>query len=223
MIRKSPKRRIVIAPHRTARDSIGELEPGCSIIGVTKGQFSLLDLIRAVADQTDPADLTVSTWSTGIRDTENLGALINRGAFTSVSLCLDRSFAGRQPQYVQDVIKVWGQENIRMTRNHAKFFMLRNGVWNICCRSSMNLNRNPRLEQFDIDDSLELCELFADIIADIFEKMPPGLTRKTKKCDEVFGHLLGGGLSNQYLPKDVAGWGEDLEIWKNESWPLDDP
>lgn len=214
MKRPSPKRKIIIAPYQAAQDCLGKITPECSIIGITKGQFSLLDLIRAVSDQVGPAALTVSTWSTGIRDTQNLGILINQGAFTSVSLCLDRSFSGRQPKYVQEVIRVWGQENIRMTRNHAKFFLLRNHIWNICCRSSMNLNRNPRLEHFDIDDNLELCELFASIIEEIFEKMPPGLTKKVKTCDKVFGQLLGGGLSDQYLPENLAEWGTDLKEWK---------
>ena len=197
-------------PHQSARDSIGTLAAGARITGVTKGQFSLLDLIRAISDQVGPAALTVSTWSTGIRDTENLGALINRGAFTSVSLCLDRSFAGRQPQYVREVIHVWGQENIRMTRNHAKFFMLRNEVWNICVRSSMNLNRNPRLEQYDLDDSLELCEFFQGVIDEIFSKMPPGMVRTSVECDQVFPSLLGGGLSDQYQPEDIADTRIDL-------------
>jgi hypothetical protein len=211
MKRISPPRQKKIAPYQAAQDCIGIITPGCNIIGVTKGQFSLLDLIRAVVDQTGPAKLTVSTWSTGIRDTQNLGFLIDQGAFTSVSLCLDRSFAGRQPQYLQEVISVWGEENIRMTRNHAKFFLLRNEGWNICCRSSMNLNRNPRLEQFDLDDSLELCEFFAGIISEIFEKMPAGLTRKTPVCNRVFADMLGGGLSDQYAPGDLDNF--QFEEW----------
>ncbi len=198
------KRTLTTSPSQSARESIGTLAAGARITGVTKGQFSLLDLIRAVADQIGPAALTVSTWSTGIRDTGNLATLIDRGTFTSVSLCLDRSFAGRQPKYVEEVIRVWGQENIRMTRNHAKFFMLRNEAWNICCRSSMNLNRNPRLEQFDLDDNLEICEFFAKVIAEIFEKMPPGMIRPTAVCDKVFRDLIGGGLSDQYNPGDMA-------------------
>ncbi len=191
-------------PYQSARDCIGTLASGHRLTAVTKGQFSLLDLIRAVSDQVGPAALTVSTWSTGIRDTQNLGVMIDRGAFTSVSLCLDRSFAGRQPQYLAEVIRTWGIANIRMTRNHAKFFMLRNEAWNICVRSSMNLNRNPRLEQFDLDDSVELCEFFQKIIDEIFEKMPAGLIRKTETCDKVFGELIGGGLSDQYAPADMA-------------------
>jgi len=204
MKRKTPKRIIKIAPHQSARDCIGELTPNCSIIGVTKGQFSLLDLIRAVSDQIGPAALTVSTWSTGIRDTQNVGMLIDEGAFTSVSLCLDRSFAGRQPQYLAEVLATWGGDNIRMTRNHAKFFLLRNDRWNFCCRSSMNLNRNPRLEQFDLDDSVELCDFFQGIVDELFEKMPPGLTKKVDICDQVFPQLIGGGISDQYAQKDIS-------------------
>ena len=214
MKRTSPNRMFLKAPHQAAEDCIGIIAPGCSIIGVTKGQFSLLDLIRAASDQVGPAALTVSTWSTGIRDTQNLGLLMDRGAFTSVSLCLDRSFSGRQPKYVEEVVRVWGEGNIRMTRNHAKFFLLRNETWNICVRSSMNLNRNPRLEQFDLDDSPELCEFFAGIVEEIFEKMPPGLTRKANVCDQVFPALIGGGLSDQYRPEDLAEWGSDLTEWK---------
>lgn len=201
--RKPPKRKIVTAPYQCAKDCIGQIDHGCSIIGVTKGQFSLLDLIRAVVDQTGPANLTASTWSTGIKDTHNIGTLIDKGMFTSVRLCLDRSFSGRQPKYVSEVIETWGEENIRMTRNHAKFFLLRNKEWNICSRSSMNLNKNPRLEQFDIDDNLELCEFFENIINDIFEKMPPGLTKRVKKCDQVFPQLLGCGISDQYNQEDI--------------------
>jgi len=210
MRRQPPKRILKLAPAQSAKDCIGNLTQGCSIIGVTKGQFSLLDLIKAVSDQIGPASLTVSTWSTGIRDTQNLGILIDQGAFSSVRLCLDRSFAGRQPQYLAGVIETWGIENIRMTRNHAKFFMLRNDTWNICCRSSMNLNRNPRLEQFDIDNSLEMCDFFENVIDEIFEKMPEGLTKKVAVCDQVFPQLIGGGISDQYAKKDISKLWADI-------------
>jgi len=204
-------RTLKTSPRQSARESIGTLAAGARITGVTKGQFSLLDLIRAISDQIGPAALTVSTWSTGIRDTGNLEILIDSGSFTKVSLCLDRSFAGRQPKYVEEVIRVWGQENIRMTRNHAKFFMLRNEAWNICVRSSMNLNRNPRLEQYDLDDSLDLCEFFQGVIDEIFEKMPPGLVKTARQCDQVFPTLIGGGMSDQYRHEDLAAMEIRLE------------
>lgn len=203
MKRKSPRRTIVVAPYQAAEEAVGAIDPGCSIAGVTKGQFSLLDLIRAVSVQTGPAALTLSTWSTGIRDNVNVSLLLERGVFTSVMLLLDRSFAARQPGYVKDVVRVWGNENIRVTHNHAKFFMLRNERWNICCRSSMNLNRNPRLEQFDIDDSLELCEFFAEIVREIYVKIPPGLISESAQSDLDFADLLGGGISDQYSFEDV--------------------
>jgi hypothetical protein len=95
--------------------------------------------------------------------------------------------------------------------------MLRNEGWNICVRSSMNLNRNPRLEQYDLDDNFDLCEFFQDIIDEIFEKMPIGLTRKVDVCDQVFPTLIGGGLSDQYRPEDLEGWGKDIPVdWGTE-------
>ena len=76
----------------------------------------------------------------------------------------------------------------------------------------MNLNRNPRLEQYDIDDSLELCDFFQGIIDEIFEKMPPGLTKKCRECDAVFSDILGSGLSDAYNPKDIKTFDFDFDI-----------
>ena len=100
-----------------------------------------------------------------------------------------------------------------MTRNHAKFFLLRNDNWHICVRSSMNLNRNPRLEQFDLDDSKELCDFFQGIISEIFEKMPAGLTRSTKICDPVFNEIINP-------EKKIA---QNKDIWTPDfKWPEED-
>ncbi len=190
-------------PIAEASGCLGAITPNFRMVGFTKGQFSLLDLITAVVRQTGPAALTVSTWSTGIRDTDNIKTLMDRNSFTSVRLLIDRSFPSRQPKYVADVVAAWGEENIRVTRNHAKFFILRNANWNIACSSSMNLNGNPRLEQFNIDDNAEICNLFESVREELYEKMPAGLFVPTPQCDKTFAGILGGGLSDAYNPDDL--------------------
>ncbi len=213
---KQKKHKEIIAPLESAKTAIGTIEKNCRIIGVTKGQFSLLDLISAVANQIGPCHLSVSTWSTGIRDTENLEILINKGIFKSVTLLIDRSFAGRQPKYIAEVLRVWGKKNVRVTRNHAKFCLLKNKGWNICIRSSMNLNRNPRLEQFDIDDNKEIYQLFQGVIDELYHEMPEGFIKETKVCDKKFAKILGGGISDKYAAKDLKSWKDFEKSWKDK-------
>ena len=177
---------------RSARDTIGELSAGCRVIGITKGQFSLLDLIRAVLEQTGPADVLISTWTTGIRDAENANFLIQEGHMTSFRMLTDRSFVTRQPKYVARILEIFGPESIRCTKTHAKFAIIRNDKWNIAIRSSMNLNRNPRWEQFDLDDSAEISDFFTSLYDEIAETTPAGLIVESARVDAVFTESFGG-------------------------------
>lgn len=183
------------APYQSALETIGELEPGCRIVGMTKGQFSLLDLIRAVLASTGPAHLIVSTWTAGIRDAENAGMLIERGELLGLKLLCDRSFPRRQPRYCARILEIFGPDSIRMTRTHAKFALLHNDDWHVVIRSSMNLNRNPRFEQFDLDDDAELYEFFERHWLELEYEMVAGLDATTRECDQVFARALGGGLA----------------------------
>lgn len=162
MRRPAAARRVVTSPAASADACIGALVPGVAITGLTMGQFSLLDLVEAVLRQTGPSEVVVSTWTTGIRDAERAAWLLEHGAIRSFALLTDRSFPGRQPAYCRALVARFGESAIRATRTHAKFALIRNGAWNICIRSSMNLNANPRFEQFDLDDSAALCAYFAE-------------------------------------------------------------
>lgn len=182
-----------IAAVETASAAIGKMEPGCRIIGITKGQFSLLDLLRAVLAQTGPADVIVSTWTTGIRDAENAGWLLANGDMTSFTLLTDRSFPKRQPKYCRRVRELFGEESILATNTHAKFAMVRNKDWRVVIRSSMNLNRNKRFEQFDIDDSREMYEFFLAFVDEIRRTTPNGITSSEAEVEAGFQRAL---LSN---------------------------
>lgn len=56
------RRRHAVESFRTASEAIGTLEPGISIFGVTRGQFSMIDLVLAVLDQLGPAHVSLWTW-----------------------------------------------------------------------------------------------------------------------------------------------------------------
>lgn len=187
-----------------AEEVAARIRAGCRVFGFTKGQFSLLDLVKAVGLKTGPVHLTISTWTAGSRDTENVGMLRDQGLFLSLRLLVDRSFATRQAQYCETVRRVFGDEAIRCTRTHAKFALLRNDTWNVVIRSSMNLNRNPRFEQFDIDDDPVLADFLQAHCDEMSETMPAGLAQPTRVVDAAFVASMGGGLSGAYAAEDIA-------------------
>jgi hypothetical protein len=196
-LRKRPAK-IVTAPYQSAETAIGTLEPGCRILGLTKGQFSLLDLLRACLAQTGPAHVIVSTWTTGIRDADNARLLLDTGKILSFRLLTDRSFATRQPKYCAAIVRAFGNAAIRCTNTHAKFCLIQNGGWNIAIRSSMNLNRNPRFEQFDLDDDAQIVAFLREHADEMEDTMPAGLRPPYAAVDAAFTGALGGGLSDVY-------------------------
>lgn len=179
-----------IAATESAAEWLGNLTPGCRVVGVSKGQFSFLDLMRAVLDQIGPARVALSAWTAGIQDIEHARWLIDNGVIESLWWLIDRSFASRQPSYCQRLVELYGEGAIRITNTHAKFATLRNEGWSIAIRGSANFNRNRRLEQFDVDDSVLLCDHFDDVVAAFAEGMPPGPYIPGETTFDVFQQAL---------------------------------
>jgi hypothetical protein len=202
--RGTAKPRWIEAAKETATEAIGTLTPGVRLCGMTKGQFSLLDLIRAVIAQTGPAGLVVSTWTAGVRDAENAAFLLRAGELTSVRLLCDRSFPSRQPEYCARIVELFGAGSIVCTRTHAKFAVIQNDRWNITIRSSMNLNRNPRFEQFDLDDDPELAGFFISHLDEITDLMPTGFDFVTHEADTSLHLAMGGenAANDVYRPRE---------------------
>jgi hypothetical protein len=199
-----------VACVETAEACIGKLERGCRVIGITKGQFSLLDLIRACMKSTGPVNLVLSTWTTGIRDAENAGWLLERGELLSVEMLTDRSFQTRQPKYCRRVRQIFGDDSILVTRTHAKFALLWNDEWSLVIRSSMNLNRNPRFEQFDIDDDPKMLSYFQDFVGEIRHQAPKGILSNEHEIEDGFNEALvcntcGGEVMAPDETDDVLG------------------
>jgi len=197
---------VIMLPSEPASVAVRGLRRGGRVVGMTKGQFSLIDLIRACLDLTGPADLTISTWTAGIRDAANVGFLQEKGYIRALRLLVDRSFPSRQPKYCDTILRVFGAESIRITNTHAKFAIIRNESWNLVIRSSMNLNRNRRFEQFDIDDSIEIADFFDGLIKEMESSQAAGLYVGGAEVERVFATAQGDTVTavddtpSNYLP-----------------------
>ena len=165
--KKKRKRSFRDINHATAADAIGDLYPGCEIYGLSKGQFSLVEIIGHCLNQTGPAHVIISTWTAAGADMSHAKGLLNSEKILSCRWLVDTSFISRQKALHSELGELFGPENIIETKNHAKFVTIRNEKWNITLRTSMNLNLNKRLENYEISDDEDL----ADYLEKMYESM----------------------------------------------------
>ena len=178
--RRPPTARMVASAVGTAAEMVGHIEPGVEICGVTNGQFSLIDILEHVLSEIGPADVLVSTWTMGMYDGERAEAFCANGRIKSIRWMVDPSMFGRRPELAGRIVKAFGVEAFRAVNNHAKFATLVGEDLQVCVRSSMNLNPNRRLENFDITEGPQLVGFFNALADDIFGRFPAGGGTRTQ-------------------------------------------
>lgn len=159
---------------KDARSITDLLEPGCRIIGLTDGRFSLIDLIYHILLKVGRSNITLCTWSAGIKDAYQVKWMLDTDLIESFLLVTDHSYATRQKKYALSLSTLFGNENIRTSEIHAKFTLIQNENWNICIRHSMNLNANRTCESFEIDDDNQIYDFYDNFIKHTFSGMPDG-------------------------------------------------
>lgn len=175
-----PARRFVRrVAHRsgTAAQVIGSLRPGDRVTGLTAGQFSAIDAMEHMVDELGPAEVRISTWTTGIYDARRARAIRLSGRITDIRVLLDRNTFERSPQYAGHLLEALGVDAFRCLSVHAKVTIVSGARGAAVMRSSMNLNTNPRTEQFDID----VCDEIADFYTEWFDALwlQSGITRNS--------------------------------------------
>lgn len=187
--RQSPARNIRVSGLASAADTIGPITPGCEILGLTNGQFSLIDIIEHVLTEIGPADVAISTWTMGVYDADQADAFVRNGAIRSIRWVVDPSMFNRRPELAGRLIAAFGIEAFRAVSTHAKFAILANERFSIVVRSSMNLNRNDRLENYEISDSPAIAVMFLRVVDDVFAGVPiPGI--KPPRAKATFAAIL---------------------------------
>lgn|GEM_PF-1634131 len=144
----------------TAARVIGRLEPGVRVTGVTAGQFSAIDAMEHMVDELGPAAVRISTWTTGIYDVKRARDIRVRGRITDIRVLLDRGTFEKSPKYAGPLIEVLGLDAFRCCAVHAKVVIVSGERGAAVMRSSMNLNKNLRTEQFDIDVDEEMAGFY---------------------------------------------------------------
>ena len=177
-IKTAAYREIRVAKRAKAADAIGTIEPNTDTFILTFGQFSLIDAMVAILDQTGPAEVTICTWTAAHADLTRSAALMESAQITKLRMIVDGSFETRKPDYCHNMRQIFGDDCIRAIKTHAKFLLIRSKTHNIVVRTSMNLNENPRMESLEVSDDLKLAEFFQLITEEIFAERPEGNFRQ---------------------------------------------
>ena len=146
------KRKRAIETFRSAAEAIGAIELGMSLFAVTRGQFSMIDMIHHCLKEIGPAQVSVWTWTIADYEVEAMESLLARDEITGATLVIDQSADRRNQVMINRWRGRFGEYRVKVCKNHAKIARLWNDRYRVLLRGSMNLNFNPRFEQLDITE-----------------------------------------------------------------------
>ena len=170
-----------------ARQAVEGWNKDFDIYGFSKSQFSLIDLITAILEIIGPAEMFVSTWTAANTDVTRILEFCNEGKVTKARWLVDLTFQRRTPELAQRIRNIFGADAIRVAKNHAKYVVLTNDKFNVVLQTSMNLNFNPRFENFNLADDPELAEFLLGIADEIWKKQHRNLaSQKPGQIEQYF-------------------------------------
>ena len=124
-------------------------------------------------------------------------------------MLMDWAGAQRDMPLVGDLQDRFGLNCIRVTKNHAKIVLVSTeDGWRVTLRGSMNLNANPRFEQFDVSDDPAIYATVDDVMAEIWQRSPALPAEKLRHHDAVQGLAAGGEIA-------LPDWAPEFRQW----WP----
>lgn len=185
----SVRRKRAVESFKTAADCIGTIEPGAALFAITRGQFSMIDAALACLDQTGPADISLWTWTVAEYEIECMERLRHDGRVRNAVLVIDHGARNKNAALIRQWKGTFGLGSVRYVVNHAKIVTIQNERFRLLLRGSMNLNFNPRFEQFDLTEGGADFDLVKSIEAElpILEDSASGAdVYKASKVAEAF-------------------------------------
>jgi len=146
------RRKHAIEAWQNAGETIGKLEHGMSIFAITRGQFSMIDIVNYLLNEMGRSGVSIWTWVVADYEVEVMTALIENGQLSEGNLIVDYSAGKRNPDIVESWRSKFGENSVKVCKNHAKLARIWNDDYKFLARGSMNLNFNPRFEQLDLTE-----------------------------------------------------------------------
>ena len=164
---RATRRVRAVESFRRAGDCIGEITEGSSIFAITSGQWSMIDAVMYCLDSVGPAELSVWTWTVAEYEIECMERLMRDGAITKGTLIIDHGARNKNIGIIRQWRSMFGAESVRYVVNHAKIATIKSDKFKLLLRGSMNLNHNPRFENFDLTEGGRDYDLVRSIEGDL--------------------------------------------------------
>lgn len=137
----------------SAAETIGRIEKGMALFAVTRGQWSMLDALLYCVDMLGAgAAVSIWTWTIAEYEVAQFERLLARRDLVAASLIIDMAADRKAPHLIRRWREAFGPDSVRVCRSHAKIARVWAGDMRLLLRGSMNLNFNPRFEQFDLTE-----------------------------------------------------------------------
>lgn len=147
------RRKRAVESFGCAAATIGTIEPGMSLFAVTRGQWSMIDAVLHVLNQLGPSRVSLWTWTVAEYEVEVLTRLRIDGRVTAGRLVIDHGARHKNAGIIAEWKSSYGPDSVRYVVNHSKIATVESESGLRCLlRGSMNLNFNPRFEQFDLTE-----------------------------------------------------------------------
>lgn len=108
------------------------------------------------------------------------------GRLLSARWLIDFTFSRRDPAACHLIRDAFGLPNMRVTQVHSKFALFGNDEWKIVLRTSMNLNMNPRMEDFTIAHDPQAYDFLDGVLADIWNRQKTYLQTESLSRQRLF-------------------------------------
>lgn len=155
-------------------DYASAVDGGVEVFGFTSGDFSIIDVVRAVVRRMSSPRLVLSTWTAAGADMGHIHDWLAEGRVSAARWIVDRSFQNRQPDLCNALRAKFGDNAIRVQRVHCKFVLIEDDAYRVLIQTSANLNRNMRIENVSVSPCPVLFEAYSGLVAQIFDTQMPG-------------------------------------------------
>ena len=204
----SPTRRRAVAVESlgSAAEALGRVDFDASIFAVTRGQWSMIDAVLHVLDCCDgPCALSLWTWTVAEYEIEVLARLRVDARLSSGRLVIDHGARHKNAGLIGEWKGRFGADSVRYVVNHAKIATISDAAGRrFLLRGSMNLNFNPRFEQFDLTEGGDDYALVKRIEGDL-----PILGDSASGAEVYAASQVGSA----FAPETLALFGGGIKRW----------
>jgi len=123
-----------------------------ALFAITRGQFSMIDAAMACIDQVGECKISLWTWTVAEYEVQCLERPYRDSRVKAADLIIDHGARNKNMAIIRDFKSLFGPNSVRYVLNHSKICTIESADFKLLLRGSMNLNHNPRFEQFDITE-----------------------------------------------------------------------